>query len=184
MVMDSTQAAQDSLDEVLAAAGQEDDGSGTDAATATRINGLMRLVGKRTTEANQQKARAERAEAALAEARQQLATYESGADLSEDDAADASAAAGLLHDQDGADGDAGADRAGDDDTDSGAGWWMPGIFHAPNFGDPAAYVDPNSASRASSLVASTPTETQHLRSEFDRSLDQALAGWGVETTGS
>jgi len=192
-MQEPTDAAVDSL-----VAGQEDGGSRTDGNSQNRINGLMRLVGKRTNEAGQQKARAERAEAELAAARERLTAYEGGAHMTEDEAgtiqpADTDTEGGITgDDSDDTDITPADDEEREDAAEAlRAGWpqtiedlatmqqgavsdsyWVPDNMQPP-------LIDPNSASRASSLRALNPSETQRVQSEFDRQLDAALERWGV-----
>lgn len=153
--------------------GQEAQGSRTDEAApdaSDRINGMMRLLGHRTTERDSQKARADAAEAALEDAQQRLYLYEGGARMS-DDQADEVAADVEVEDS----GEAQQAEADDDFN-----YWLPGGMHAPNGGDPASYVDPSAASRASSIMATNPNSTAAVRDRFHHELDQALTNWGVE----
>ena len=85
--MDSTDAEQEPADQQVDSPddGQEDARSGIDN-SGERLNGLMRLVGRRTTEVSQQKARADVAEAELAATQARLAAYEDGAQMSDADA--------------------------------------------------------------------------------------------------
>ena len=198
-MMDSTDISQEPTDAAVDSVvdGQELGASTVDDNSATRINGLMRLVGLRTTEAGQQKARAEQAEAELAAARDRLQAYESGTYMS---ATEAQEQESLIQ-------PAGADTEDNitsDDTDDfipadddereqraeamRAAWPNSlGRDDVPqdegvDWSDVMAgqIVDPNSASRASSLRATNPTETERIRSEFERRLDGALEHWGVE----
>jgi len=159
-------------------AGQEP-ASGTD--PNQRINGLMRLVGRRTTALQQEKARADQAEADLAAALEALQAYESGAQMSDDEAAE------VVADED----DIGVATAADDEVTDGGSWATP-TLEIPQQGDadtgddywwPNALrsgVDPNAASRASSMTAFSPTETQRLQAQFESELGGALERWGVD----
>ena len=159
-------------------AGQEP-ASGTD--PNQRINGLMRLVGQRTTALQQEKARADQAEADLAAALEALQAYESGAQMSDDEAAE------LVAEED----DSAMATAEDDEVTDGGSWATP-TLEIPQQGDadtgddywwPNALrsgVDPNAASRASSMTAFSPTQTQQLQAQFENELGPALERWGVD----
>lgn len=156
--------------------GQEESGSRVDN-SAERINGLMKLVGRRTTEVSQQKARADKAEAELVEAQTRLHAYEAGARMSDDEAAAATAAtaeqeqATDTDDTDTDDDEAYDPFAGLDDADETPTFWGPTGQAAHT------YVDPNSVSRMRSMTASTPSRTQRLQADFNRGLDGALDDW-------
>jgi len=183
-------------------AAQEDVASRDDGNSRDRINGLMRLVGKRTTEARQQEARATQAETALADALERLKAYETGARMSDDEAQEQET---LIQPGDDTDGDitpgdtddADITPADDEEREERAealraGWpqtiadlatmeqgAVSDSYWVPDNMQPTL-MDPNSASRASSLRIHTPGETARLRSDFDRHLDDALVRWGVE----
>lgn len=151
---------------------QEDTGSRTDESSGERINGLMRLVGKRTTEVSEQKARADKAEAALAAVTTRLATYESGASMS---AADTDAL-----DADTADSPEVEEQVDDSDSTDGQDFWLPGLpeAHTPSWEPGHTYVDPSSASRVSASMFDRPSATQRLKTDFVRGLDGAIDDWG------
>ncbi len=173
------QASDDAVDSL--ASGQEHGDTGTDN-SAERLNGLMALVGKRTTEVSEQKARADRAEAVLAEYRERLLAYEAGARMSDADALATEQAAGLSTDN--------AEQVPDDSTDTdadpyaganaGFDYWGAGVPYVPDGGAVSTYVDPNHVSRAQSMPAHRPTNAQRLRAAFDSGIDSALSQWGWE----
>lgn len=184
MTMDSGQSAQEPLPTQPVDSGtpaQDGVDSGTDVSPTERINGLMRVIGKRTTERDEQEARATRAEAELANANQRLAAYEAGREAEVDN---------LLANEQSAD---------TDDSDEGIyppeaenpdafEYWLPSVSRGSADADDEAeqagafstYVDPNAATRASGLRATNMTETERVRQQFERGLDDALRGWGVE----
>jgi hypothetical protein len=167
--MDSTSTEQDPTAGNSPEGVQEDTGSRVDP-SPDRINGLMRLVGKRTTEVSAQKVRADKAEAALAALQERLATYEGGATMSDADAAEVEQTTDVEEES----GEALAD---------GQDFWLPGLpgSHSPTWEPAHTYVDPSSVSRVQSFSPrSTPTE--RLKTEFDSVLDSAIDDWGWKGT--